>query len=624
MSTSPARRLGIGHVLEHEHLGAAVLVDPHRLHRRHTIHVRRAELEQLAEELGLDAVGATPRGRLRGHRAAHPRAAGARALRRHELHDGAARGLVPSRDPAAGRAHGRLGRALLLRARARAAAPGRAACRATRGATRYAELREKLDELGRRLGGEYRVLVDANQHVDREAAARSGVGFYGKNTMLITRRHGSWVVLGTLVTDARARADAAARRRLRRVPPLHRRLPDGRARRARHARRDEVPLVLDAGAGGDPGGLPRARSARRSTAATSARTSARGTAASRSAAPATPAGARRTSRSSTGSRRTTTSSSRATTASSSRATTAAGCGATRSSRSATSAGRRSVPRSRARGGRRRAVARARAWALASSELANCVGGLDAQRGSTPSSFASSRARAAMRARSSSGSRTIASPRFERISLTSHSALPTGISRSAPPSASCGRRARSPSGRSPACSRRARPGRRAVASARSPRAARTSPSSSFALRMRSSRKVRSPSLVRSHVWTYQCGSARSNEYGSTSRVDGCPSPSFWYSISTRRRSSMAARERADRDPPRRARPSAPASARARTRRTSPRASCARGRAACARRRRSSGRRTRARAGSRAPRAASGAAASGTCRRRAPCRRARPSP
>jgi epoxyqueuosine reductase len=65
----------------------------------------------------------------------------------------------------------------------------------------YATLRELLDELGRRLGGAYRVLVDANQHVDREAAARSGVGFYGKNTMLITRRHGSWVVLGTLVTD---------------------------------------------------------------------------------------------------------------------------------------------------------------------------------------------------------------------------------------------------------------------------------------------------------------------------------------------------------------------------------------------------------------------------------------
>jgi epoxyqueuosine reductase len=65
----------------------------------------------------------------------------------------------------------------------------------------YARLREGLDVLGRRLGGAYRVLVDENQHVDREAAARAGVGFYGKNTMLITRRHGSWVVLGTLVTD---------------------------------------------------------------------------------------------------------------------------------------------------------------------------------------------------------------------------------------------------------------------------------------------------------------------------------------------------------------------------------------------------------------------------------------
>jgi epoxyqueuosine reductase len=65
----------------------------------------------------------------------------------------------------------------------------------------YATLRERLTALGRALGGNFRVLVDANQHVDREAAARSGVGFYGKNTMLITRRHGSWVVLGTLVSD---------------------------------------------------------------------------------------------------------------------------------------------------------------------------------------------------------------------------------------------------------------------------------------------------------------------------------------------------------------------------------------------------------------------------------------
>src|SRR5262245_12498987 len=67
---------------------------------------------------------------------------------------------------------------------------------------RYSELRGKLEQLGERLGGSYRVLVDENQHVDREGAARAGVGFYGKNTLLITHRHGSWVVMGTIVTTA--------------------------------------------------------------------------------------------------------------------------------------------------------------------------------------------------------------------------------------------------------------------------------------------------------------------------------------------------------------------------------------------------------------------------------------
>jgi epoxyqueuosine reductase len=73
----------------------------------------------------------------------------------------------------------------------------------------YTVLRERLDALGRRLGGEYRILVDANQHVDREGAARSGVGFYGKNTLLITRKHGSWVVLGTLVSTVEIEATPA-------------------------------------------------------------------------------------------------------------------------------------------------------------------------------------------------------------------------------------------------------------------------------------------------------------------------------------------------------------------------------------------------------------------------------
>jgi epoxyqueuosine reductase len=71
----------------------------------------------------------------------------------------------------------------------------------------YAALRESLAALGARLR-ELRprtrsaVYVDSNHHVDREAAARAGITVYGKNTLAITRRHGSWVVLGVLVTDA--------------------------------------------------------------------------------------------------------------------------------------------------------------------------------------------------------------------------------------------------------------------------------------------------------------------------------------------------------------------------------------------------------------------------------------
>ena len=171
----------------------------------------RGELERLAEELGIDVVGAAP---------AEPYEATERHIRERRerglfadmrftmaqpetschperLFDGA-RTVVsaalcyyapsPGGDPAPG--HGRLARYTWD--------------------DRYAELREKLDALGRRLGGEYRVLVDANQHVDREGAVRAGVGFYGKNTLVITRTHGSWVVLGTLVTSAE----------VERTPPL--------------------------------------------------------------------------------------------------------------------------------------------------------------------------------------------------------------------------------------------------------------------------------------------------------------------------------------------------------------------------------------------------------------------
>ncbi len=65
----------------------------------------------------------------------------------------------------------------------------------------YAELRLRLAVLGERIGGAYRVLVDSSEHVDREAAVRGGLGFFGKNGLVIAPRLGSWIVLGTLVSD---------------------------------------------------------------------------------------------------------------------------------------------------------------------------------------------------------------------------------------------------------------------------------------------------------------------------------------------------------------------------------------------------------------------------------------
>jgi epoxyqueuosine reductase len=69
----------------------------------------------------------------------------------------------------------------------------------------YEPLREALRVVARRLeaaGWKARVLVDDNAMVDREAAYRAGLGWYGKNTLLLLPGRGSWFVLGSVVTDA--------------------------------------------------------------------------------------------------------------------------------------------------------------------------------------------------------------------------------------------------------------------------------------------------------------------------------------------------------------------------------------------------------------------------------------
>jgi epoxyqueuosine reductase len=55
-------------------------------------------------------------------------------------------------------------------------------------------------------------LVDDNRLLDRAPATRSGVGWRGRNTMVLTPGHGPWTLVGTVVTDADLAPSAPMRR----------------------------------------------------------------------------------------------------------------------------------------------------------------------------------------------------------------------------------------------------------------------------------------------------------------------------------------------------------------------------------------------------------------------------
>jgi epoxyqueuosine reductase len=59
-------------------------------------------------------------------------------------------------------------------------------------------LRDEMWEAGYRA----EVLIDDNRMVDRSAAARAGVGWIGKSTMILAPGHGPWLLIGSVVTDA--------------------------------------------------------------------------------------------------------------------------------------------------------------------------------------------------------------------------------------------------------------------------------------------------------------------------------------------------------------------------------------------------------------------------------------
>ncbi len=74
-------------------------------------------------------------------------------------------------------------------------------------------MKKKLKLLAEKLsqeladGARSRWYVDDGPMLDRAAAARAGIGWFGKSTNLLTRTHGSWVFLGQLVTDVELAPD---------------------------------------------------------------------------------------------------------------------------------------------------------------------------------------------------------------------------------------------------------------------------------------------------------------------------------------------------------------------------------------------------------------------------------
>ncbi|MDF1594560.1 MAG: tRNA epoxyqueuosine(34) reductase QueG [Acidimicrobiia bacterium] len=95
--------------------------------------------------------------------------------------------------------------------------PDGAGGRIARFATRdhYAPLRAGLGMLTELLaasGFRVEALVDDGRLVDRAAAVRAGVAWWGKSTMVISPKHGPWLLLGSIVTDADLPVSEAMRR----------------------------------------------------------------------------------------------------------------------------------------------------------------------------------------------------------------------------------------------------------------------------------------------------------------------------------------------------------------------------------------------------------------------------
>lgn len=71
-----------------------------------------------------------------------------------------------------------------------------------------------LEEIYAITSADYRYYVDTGPVLERGWAARAGLGFIGKNAMLISRRHGNWLFLASILTRVEFCPDPPVRRQV--------------------------------------------------------------------------------------------------------------------------------------------------------------------------------------------------------------------------------------------------------------------------------------------------------------------------------------------------------------------------------------------------------------------------
>jgi epoxyqueuosine reductase len=71
------------------------------------------------------------------------------------------------------------------------------------------KLKQLAAHLASKAGAEVKVFVDTAPVMEKPLAAAAGLGWQGKNTMLVSREHGSWLFLGAIFTTAELPPDDA-------------------------------------------------------------------------------------------------------------------------------------------------------------------------------------------------------------------------------------------------------------------------------------------------------------------------------------------------------------------------------------------------------------------------------